>query len=201
MASQSSESSTSSNSSKEVTFKVPAEFFILKGPSSTKDSYKFTCQRCMSVISCSYKSRYNLTQHIKSKHTQALHKFQSLCGALDGRKKSGAAADIDIEVVPSTSADVEEVTKRKSVDDFFQIPLNQKRLDEFIVDYLMESVLPFNHVSSDAFQNFVKRLAPKLKVKSRDTYKGYSAQKLVDLKSQLVKNFSTTEKVCIVTYI
>ena len=83
------------------TYHVPPEFFTSVGPGNTTGSWIFKCTRCTKgiTISASIKSRYNIRQHVKAKHTQALQKFDNLCTAKDKRKAPASASSSSSEPV------------------------------------------------------------------------------------------------------
>ena len=56
----------------------------------------------------------------------------------------------------------------------------QKDFDRSVVEYLVEASLPFAHVESDAFKNFVAKLEPRANVKSAVTFAHSKLPRLYD---------------------
>lgn len=80
--------------------------------------------------------------------------------------------------------------------------ITQSELDNAIVDYISDSVLPFNHVSQQPFHNFVLKLLPyfessKLKIKHRTTYQSQLASKYNTLTEDLIRKLSQVKHVCL----
>jgi len=162
---------------------VPDSFFVLKGKGESKGNWIFTCQRCyFKDFSASYKSRVNLRNHVKSKHHGALQTFDKLCKENDSRKRK------NVSTVERTS-NSQTVLKSRT--------LTQKQLDLFITKYIVESVLPFHHVDSSAFHNFIKKLAPQLKVKCHKVYAAKSNDLFQTLQNDLQAKLSEVDNVCL----
>jgi hypothetical protein len=133
------------------TFFVPETYFILKGHSKVKGNYLYTCQKCLpegsKTISANSKSRVNLRNHIKSIHNRSLPAYDLVCKEHDGRI--------------SASRPTQEKQPADEDRQLVQFPLKhylggkkltQHDLDDAVVCYITESVLPFNHVQSPAFK-------------------------------------------------
>ena len=185
----------SENDVQAPTFFVPSEYFESKGPTSTKGTWLYSCKKCINkTISTSVKSRYNLRQHIKSKHTHALKKYDEACISNDNRK-----------AVPSTSSDKTSTASTEIQPTVIQgfkglttpFRFNQKQLDSWIVNYIVDSVLPFNHVDSEAFKSLIGHMAPKLIVKSRKTYQNQAKSLFDSIKQVLVTEFTNAKYVCL----
>lgn len=73
------------------TYKVPEEFFKLKGKGECRGNWVYVCQKCQATVSASYNSRANLKRHIRAKHTRSVAGFEAACP--DGRKKDAPAAE------------------------------------------------------------------------------------------------------------
>ena len=69
---------------------VPETLFQIKGPGSTAGNWLYDCKKCLNkTISVNVKSRANLKNHVKSKHSSSLKEFEELCAAYDNRKAQG----------------------------------------------------------------------------------------------------------------
>ena len=181
---------TNTSSNDEVlqpSYFVPESFFVLKGKGASKGNWIFTCQRCyFKDFSASYKSRVNLRLHVKSKHNGALETFDRLCKENDSRKRKKGPENTS--AVASTSK-YQDVMKPGT--------LTQKQFDLYITKYIVESVLPFHHVDSTAFHDFMKALAPRLRVKSHKVYAAKSNDLFQTLRSDLQAKLALAENVCL----
>lgn len=82
---------------KKYTYFVPEEFFQLKGAGPAKGSYTFICKKCIKqTINANYKSRFNLREHVKKKHSRSLKAFDEACNVQDGRKKVGLTTYLEV---------------------------------------------------------------------------------------------------------
>ena len=144
-------------------------------------------------ISSSYKSRGNLRSHNKSKHTGALAIFDKLCKAHDNRQQQ----DTDRNNARTGTCDKSNKPVSSSTGLITSTKLTQTNFDLFVTKYIVESGLPFNHIDSDAFHNFIKQVAPKMKLKSRIVYSAKAEELTKSLKTELQKNFGKAEKVCL----
>lgn len=188
-----------------VMFSVPSEIFELDGAGVVPGNFKFKCKLCsvggLKTISANAKSRVNLRNHVKTKHAGHLKKFDDWCTLHDhrrGSKRPHASTSHDVLGTSSTS-------KPATITEFFhqgQVKkLTQSKLDEIILHYIAESVLPFNHVESDAFQKFVSSLLgttfKQLKIKSRVTYKHQMKALFESRKAELLLSLKSVKKLCI----
>ena len=94
MASSAIEDHAAAGATKTVQYKVPEEFFKLKGQGSCVGNWIFTCQKCINkTVSASYSTRANLRAHVQRVHKQSLKKFNDLCAEADRRKLKRSLAD------------------------------------------------------------------------------------------------------------
>lgn len=170
------------------TFDVPEEFFILKGPCKAENNFLYVCQKCPKgvEISCNVKSRQNLKTHVKSKHGKS--NYERFLSLLSDKRQKKPEKDDDIAVVTQEPKQVTLSTM------WGRGKLTQKDLDKAIVQYLMNAVLPFNHVESQAFREFVQKLSgnQNLEIKGRMTVAKQTMSNLKELKESYVMSF----KVC-----
>lgn len=176
------------------TYSVPDSIFKLKGKGPTQGSWIFTCLKCVGnkTITASYKSRYNLRQHVISRHNRLLSDFDNHSTTTDKRSKTKPAASGESSsgiATPAVSI-LEQLTGPK-------VKLTQSALDQYIVDYLSESALPFHHVETSSFRTFVAHLAPGLQIKTAKTYQKKATGIIQQLKDDLVVSFKASRKVCL----
>lgn len=209
MADQAESAAADADGQVKPTYSVPDDFFVLKGPGSTNQSWLYLCKKCVGnkMITASYKSRFNLRQHVKSKHTPSLKTFDKVCN--DNRKRK-VPDDDSIMVIdtprPSGSATHSTPTSTKqcqyqpSILDRLttaKSKLTQKQLDSYIVKYIAESVLPFYHVESDAFKTFVQHLSPGMIIKTSKTYQKMAEGEWKNMKENLIDTLGKARKVCL----
>lgn len=180
---------------------VPESFFTLKGKSKDTKSFIFACKRCPKTISASNKSRFNLKNHVKNKHSTHLEEYEKQTGEKDGRKKGEADTEV-IDLADEEGESTSTAKKDKSKTDqplavLFQKKISQVKLDESISCYLADSVLPFHHVESAGFQSFVYKLLPtnNLIIKSRKTYAGMIQKNYKELKKNISEKLEQARKV------
>ncbi|KZS04143.1 Uncharacterized protein APZ42_032989 [Daphnia magna] len=90
-----------------------------------------------------------------------LEKFNVLCCELDNDKPQTP--------IPEQLGKLS--TQRKLSFSGYQKIITQKMLDDYILEYLCEAVLPVYHTERYDFRKFVSRLCPRLKIKSRGYYR------------------------------
>ena len=107
-----------------------------------------------------------MRSHIKSKHTGALATFDKLYKAYDNRQQK----DTDRNNARTGTCDKSNKLVSSSTGLTSPTMLTQTNFDLFVTKYIVESGLPFNHIDSDAFHNFIKQVAPTMILKSRKVY-------------------------------
>lgn len=75
--------------------------------------------------------------------------------------------------------------------------LTQKDLDDYIVEYLAECALPFNHVENLGFKKFVNRRAPGVTVETRKPYEQRMEKLFEEQKCKLKDNLAKAKRVCL----
>ena len=196
--------SSTSDSSFQPTYFVPKQFYILKEKGESKGNWIFSCQRCVNKnISASYKSRQNLRAHIKSRLIGALKSFDEICNKNDKRKQKWSSSDASSadpnagsETLPSNPINVQLKASRIS-SGLNRSKLSQKDFDLAVSQYIAESVLPFHHVESAGFKNFMKVMAPDLKVKSRKVYSAKADHLFESHKKKLTEDLMFAHRVCL----
>ena len=87
------------------TFEVAPDHYAKSMEVTSKaGNWLYVCKLCNTSISRNYKSRFNLTKHIKNKHGHLLKRYEEACKAVERRKKKRADPDV---------SEVEEVPKKK----------------------------------------------------------------------------------------
>ena len=82
----------------EPTFYVPEGFFTVAREGDVKGNWLYKCTKCVNkLVSVNYKSRSNLKNHVRSKHSQSLEKFVQQCQQADKCKRP--STDDSIAVV------------------------------------------------------------------------------------------------------
>ena len=174
---------------------VPESFFVLKNKGASKGSCIFSCKCCFNKeISAGYKSRCNLRSHIKKKHNGSLSSFDDLCQGKDSRKlkKISPQSQAVSEATSSQQCNIKDIFGRSAP----KRP-TQQDLDLYITRYIVDSVLPFHHVTSSGFQNFMKNLAPNLTIKSNKYYASKSDQLFQSLVHDLKTDLDKVDHVCL----
>ena len=192
----------------EVDYAVPDEYFQLLGPSKKDGNFRFKCLLCGGdkSISAHQKSRLNLRNHITSKHKGSVANYDAWCRENDkrGKRKRKSADD-------SNDADVQLVSKspkrvQPSISSALMgIPggrkLTQSMLDKYILEYITDSILPFNHVESDAFKSFVENLigssSKQVRIKGRTTYTNRMKELFQSQKKSLIDSMEKADYVCL----
>ena len=181
------------DSSSHPTYSVPESFYTFKGRGATNGTWIFQCKKCVGskAITSSAKSRYNLRQHLKSKHSQSLQAFDNACS--DNRRKQ-VQSSAKTETTSSHSSGSPTILDRLTTG---RKLLSQSQLDKCIVTYLTESVLPFHHVQSSGFKAFIQHLAPGFEVKTAKTYQRLAYDLFKELKDSLTQSLTNARKVCL----
>lgn len=75
--------------------------------------------------------------------------------------------------------------------------VTQRALDQYVVEYIANSVLPFHHVESEAFQSLISHLAPGLKLRCRKTYHKAMQSQFQEMKDKLMESLAAAKYVCL----
>ena len=149
----------------EVDYAVPDEYFQLLGPSKKDGNFRFKCLLCGGdkSISAHQKSRLNLRNHITSKHKGSVANYDAWCRENDKRgkrkrKSADDSNDADVQLVSKSPKRVQPSISSALMGTPGGRKLTQSMLDKYILEYITDSILPFNHVESDAFKSFVENL-------------------------------------------
>jgi hypothetical protein len=153
---------------------VHPSFFKYHGPAEKPGNYLFICENCPSkkkpdgtlrTYSCNKKSRQNLFSHMKSEHPGLLLTFKSAC-----QNSHTATAPTKRKLV-SDCDEVEdaEITRQVTLEEAFQSKpakrskisfYTQEQFDGYVVDYIIEGLLPLSHVDSPAFIKLMSFISP-----------------------------------------
>lgn len=133
--------------------------------------------------------------HCGCRHAGHLKSYDQWCKLNDKRKR----AQNNDEDVPVVSKSVQLTLPGHYMNQ--PRKLTQSMLDTFIVDYIAESILPFNHVESDAFRNFVDNLlgtsAKQVQIKTRKVYRNQMKNLFDSKKAQLIQSMQCASSVCL----
>jgi len=173
---------------------VPEEFFVYAGAAAKNGNSLYRCQKCppgfsSKTISCSEcdVSRQNLKKHIEHRHAALLASFEMACDSLHDRKARNKRA--------GTAGDLSNAPPLKQARLDAQMgPLTQHALDNYIMEYLVESVLPIHHVDTPAFRKYTQRLtAGRLTVHCRQTMTNMLEDRFNKRKEELKEKLSTVD--------
>lgn len=89
----------------------------------------------------------------QAKHIGLVASFERECDRLDSQKKVHKLDDDSVDD-PHTPGPSHK--KQYTISQFK--PLTQSSADEYILDYIVDSVLPIHHVDTPAFEQFVRKL-------------------------------------------
>ena len=190
--------STDRTEKKDPTFYIPTEFYELHSPGAVISSWIFKCKKCAGVklVASSYRSRYNLRSHIKSKHVHAVKRFDAVCAANDQRKNvSNNAASATSPSKTLATPDEATSSHQTTLPSMFEKKMTQSGFDDLISVYLSRCALPFNHVESSGFKEFVTKLAPGYRIKTHHAYALRCRRITTLLKQKLVQSFTKASKV------
>ena len=175
---------------------VPEDFFVYAGAASKTGNSLYRCQNCppgniSKIISCSDVSRQNLKKHIEHRHAVLLASFEMACDRLRDQKARKNKADTavgDLSGAPPL--------KQARLDESMR-PLTQHVVDEYVLDYVVESVLPLHHVDMPAFQRYTNKLtARRFAVRCRQTMTKLLEDRFNKRKQQLKEKLATVDYVC-----
>ncbi|KAH9500818.1 hypothetical protein Btru_073095 [Bulinus truncatus] len=135
---------------------VPKEYFQYIGPAEKAGNSLYRCEKCsfdgqQKSISCVNTSRQNLKKHIAAVHPSCLTKFSKLCDEL-WQEKCGTKRHSE-QLHENNSGSQMKQTKLESCS-----VLTQQKLDSFVVDYIVDSVLSVHHVNTDSFRRLIHQI-------------------------------------------
>ena len=118
--------------------------------------------------------------------------FEKACNQLDSdKKRKHNEDDDDVEHGPCP-----KVKKQRTVDNAFAA-LTQHTLDQYVMDYIVDSVLPVHHVDTSVFQQLVRRLTSgRLRPRCRQTFTNQLEQRFRQRKADLKKYLEEVDTVC-----
>lgn len=129
----------------------------------------------------------------KAKHLGLLTTFEKACDQLDSdkKRKHNEDDDGDVERGPSPA-----VKKQRTVDNSFAA-LTQHSLDQYVMDYIVDSVLPVHHVDTSPFQQLIRRLTSgRLRPRCRQTFTNQLEERFQQRKVDLKKHLEEIGTVC-----
>lgn len=129
---------------------------------------------------------FSLLCTFKAKHIGMLASFQRECDRLDSQKRVHKLDDDSAEPGPS-----HQTAKKQCTLSQFK-PLTQSSADEYILDYIIDSVLPIHHVDTPPFEQFVRSLtgghiAPRCRQTVTAQLEERFQQRKADLRNHLQK--------------
>lgn len=124
----------------------------------------------------------------QAKHIGMLASFQRDCDRLDSQKKVNK---LDEDDIADPSAKPGPSQKKQCTISQFK-PLTQSSADGYILDYIVDSVLPIHHVDTPAFENLVRKLtcghiAPRCRQTVTAQLEERFQQRKADLRNHLQK--------------
>ncbi len=147
---------------------ISEQFFSFKGAGKKAGSSLYQCLNCPENLkkkngapmyySCSDISRSNLREHLKSKHLGLLLSFDIACKEVPSAKRK----------LNDSSVETEDSKRQVSLQEAFSSPkpkkprlhfFSQEEFDNYVVDYVVDSVMPLRHVDTNPFRTFMLRVA------------------------------------------
>lgn len=186
------------SSSATLRLSVPEDFFQYIGPADKAGNSLYRCLKCtfggqQKSISCGDKSRQNLKKHISAMHPSQLTKFEMLCDDLReqncGKKRTRDQLDGD-KLVPAV--------KQRKLDSFSSLTqLTQHQLDSYVVDYIVDSVLPVHQVDTEAFRRLIHKITQgRLLPACRQTVTKQLEERFIRRKKELKETLCMVSRVC-----
>lgn len=142
----------------------------------------FKCADCKKIFNVSTSSMLNLKRHLKNNHKHLISKYDYL---------------VKMAKMNSKNVPRKVVTKPECVIDYSDIDLSQEDLDELILDYLTDQMLPFCTCEKHTFRRLVEAGRGNLRVKTRKTYAKMFDVKFKKLKTKMKKILKKVEEIAI----
>ncbi|XP_057377029.1 uncharacterized protein LOC130698386 [Daphnia carinata] len=170
------------------------------GPGKRKGTSYYECLigQCKikpKALSAVNNSRGNIRKHISIKHNKEdLENFNILCKEIDSASVKGKRF-CSLQQPQATAATSEQTQTKLSFSGYPRI-LTQEMFDNYIVEYLCDAVLPVYHTERPEFRLFLRRLCPRLQVKSRGYYRKVISISFEKKKMKLKEKLNQAKWLC-----